>query len=190
MSKVEIRQRILGIRKKLPSEVIDEKSKSVCDRIINSNKYKEADVILSYMSIDGEIDLSILNDDAISKNKKVFIPKVLGKHHMEFYKYIKDKYIKGKFGILEPDNDDMFNPEDISNQSINVLMIVPGVAYDGDNNRCGYGGGFYDNYLLRMKEKTFAGNFYAVAPCYDFQTVEKLEEGEFDQKVDEVMVID
>lgn len=189
MSKVEIRQRILKIRKELQLEVINDKSKIACDKLINCNKYKEADVILSYMAIDGEIDLSILMDDAISKNKNVFIPKVLGKHHMDFFRLDFDNLSKGKFGILEPNNDDVFDLELIKDEDIKVFMIVPGVAFDNTNNRCGYGGGFYDNYLLRIKENALTDKFYTIAPCYDFQLVEKLDEGEFDQKVDEVVVI-
>ena len=189
MSKAEIRQSVLSKRKELPIEVVNEKSKRACEQLINRKEYASADVILSYMSIDGEIDLSMLNDDAMRKNKKVFIPKVLGKHHMEFYRFQSvDDLKKGKFGILEPNNDEVFNLDDVD--LVKVLMIVPGVAYDKNNNRCGYGGGFYDNYLLRVKEKSYADNFYTIATCYDFQMVVTLEEGEYDQKIDEVLIVE
>ena len=190
MSKVEIRKKVLEHRKNLSVEYIKEQSEKACKFIMDCDKYKEADIILSYMSIDGEIDFSILNEVAINNGKKVYIPKVLGKHHMEFFRFDLKNLSKGKFGILEPDNDEMLDLDSIMNEDTYVLMIVPGVAFDNTNNRCGYGGGFYDNYLLRIKEKSLMDKFFTFAPCYDFQLVEKLEEGEFDQKVDEVMVID
>ena len=189
MSKVEIRKRILEYRKNISVDFIKEKSEKACRILMDNSKFKEADIILSYMAIDGEIDLTILNEASINYGKKVCIPKVLGKHHMDFFRLDFDNLSKGKFGILEPNNDDVLDLELIKDEDIKVFMIVPGVAFDNTNNRCGYGGGFYDNYLLRIKENALTDKFYTIAPCYDFQLVEKLDEGEFDQKVDEVVVI-
>ena len=129
MSKVEIRKKVLEHRKNLSVEYIKEQSEKACKLIM------DCDIILSYMAIDGEIDFSILNEVAINNGKKVYIPKVLGKHHMEFFRFDLKNLSKGKFGILEPDNDEMLDLDSIMNEDIYVLMIVPGVAFDNTNNR-------------------------------------------------------
>ena len=68
----------------------------------------------------------------------------------------------------------------ILNTSYTGLMILPGLAFDFNGNRLGYGKGFYDRYLKK-------GNFIKVGLAYDFQVVDKLEVKEHDQKMDVIV---
>ena len=63
---------------------------------------------------------------------------------------------------------------------------MPGLAFDKEHNRIGYGGGFYDRYLERYADT----DFIKVALAYDFQIFDKLKVEEHDQKIDAVITED
>lgn len=183
LNKSTLRKEILNKRKNLPKEEIENTSTILCNKIINHPKYNEATIILAYMAQDGEIDLNTLIDDAINKNKKVYIPKVLGKHKMEFYKYTNKNDLEiSNFGILEPKEKE---PLQISDKD-QIFVVVPGVAFDKSGNRIGYGGGFYDSYLSTILKK-YNSSVYTLAPCHNFQLVDLINSEDLDIPVMEVI---
>ena len=124
------------------------------------------------------------------KDKKdihIAVPKVLGTE-MEFFEIDSlDELKKSNMGILEPNNHRLVNVKDVEyferlNPAENVVMILPGLAFDIERGRAGYGGGFYDKYLNRYG----ADDFLKIGICYDFQMQKydtiKMEEN--DVKVD------
>lgn len=184
LNKSVLRNEILNKRKSLSKDKIANTSELLCNKIINHAKYNEANIILAYMAQDGEIDLEVLMKDAISKNKKVYIPKVLRKHTMEFYRYTnKDDLEISNFGILEPKEKE---PLQIS-ETDQILVIVPGVAFDKLGNRIGYGGGFYDSYLAKLQDSE--SSIYTLAPCYNFQLIDFIKSEDFDIPVMEVITL-
>lgn len=198
LNKSVLRNEILNKRKSLSKDKIANTSELLCNKIINHPKYKDANIILAYMAQDGEIDLEILMKDAISKNKKVYIPKVLRKHTMEFYRYTnKDDLKISNFGILEPKEKE---PLQIS-ETDQIFVIVPGVAFDKSGNRIGYGGGFYDTYLSNLLDKynnkstktkitdKTTSSIYTLAPCYNFQLIDFIKSEDFDIPVMEVITL-
>ena len=50
-----------------------------------------------------------------------------------------------------------------------VIVIMPGLAFDGAGNRVGYGGGFYDRYIKRLESGTEHTDILKIGICYDFQ---------------------
>ena len=81
----------------------------------------------------------------------------------------------GKMGILEPvSHRALFPGKDVSCEDI--LMVMPGVAFDRHRHRIGYGGGYYDTYLAGC------GQIYTVAAAWDFQVVESVPSQPWDQK--------
>ena len=62
-----------------------------------------------------------------------------------------------------------------------ALVLMPGLAFDPQGHRIGYGGGFYDKFLAREPEHP------TVALCYDFQVLPRLETEEYDIPVDTVL---
>ena len=84
----------------------------------------------------------------------------------------KTKFEQSEFGIDEPVGGMVYTPEMID------LVIVPGIAFDKEGNRIGYGGGYYDRYLEWSK-------LPSIAICFQEQILaEPIEPDEYDMKVD------
>jgi 5-formyltetrahydrofolate cyclo-ligase len=62
-----------------------------------------------------------------------------------------------------------------------ALVLMPGLAFDRQGRRIGYGGGFYDRFLAREPDHP------TVALCYDFQLFSHLETDSHDIPVDLVL---
>jgi len=170
-----LRKQILSIRKKLAPEWIVEKSKSIVSNILVTYEYINAPCIYVYMPAKGEVDVSTLIEAAWRDGKRVAVPKVIDKDMIFYYIKSFDDLESGYFGILEPrEGLEAAACED-------ALLIIPGVAFDKDGHRIGYGGGFYDRYL-----EEHIGHF-VMAPAYDFQVVDKIAVEEHDIGVDMVV---
>ena len=93
--------------------------------------------------------------------KEVAVPKVVGQD-MVFYKLTDFSQLeKGYFGIPEPARGEIVQWEE-------AMMVMPGVAFDKDNHRVGYGGGFYDRFLEKHPQVT------RVAVAFDFQILSEV----------------
>lgn len=108
--------------------------------------------------------------------KTIAVPKVFGEI-MKYYAITSyDDPEDGYFGIREPKHAEL--PEIIAGDG---LMILPGVAFDEERHRIGYGGGFYDRYLEahpRMQKIAFA---------FEFQMFEEVPFEEFDRKPEKII---
>lgn len=95
--------------------------------------------------------------------KKVAVPKVIVDNFMKFY-YIDSlkSLTPGAYGILEPE---AYPQREACKE--HALVILPGVAFDRQGNRIGYGKGFYDNYLSTHPQYHRIGLAFS-AQCVDF----------------------
>ena len=173
-AKSELRKRIITERSGLTDEEVREMSETICRNILQLSEYKCADIILGYYSTRKEPVLNMLFDEAIKSGKQVYLPKVISKEEMEFFIYESEKDVApGSFGIMEPVTEEMFTfgagPQNQTSGK-SVLMIMPGVAYDEEGNRLGYGGGYYDRYLERLNMEE-ALNVKTVMAAYSLQKV-------------------
>jgi len=164
LSKAKIRKIILGKRLRLSSKNIALKSANIISKIRLDKNYQKAHVVGIYMPTKNEIDLTdLLKDD------KVFcVPKIINKGLL-FSKISDDtKFKSAKFNILEP-----VNIEEVTEID---YLLVPAIAIF-NNHRLGFGGGYYDKFLVRYRPK------HVVGVIYDFQEVE-FEVDSHDQKLD------
>ena len=181
MEKKEIRAMIKAKKAALTPEVVEDYSLRVTERFCASPEYAAAQAIYAYLTFNEELRTDFLIRRAWADGKRVAVPRVLRKGVMEFY-YIDsfDGFQISAFGIPEP-------PEDPERQADEkeVLLLMPGLAFDRAHNRVGYGGGFYDRYLER---KQAAGTrFFKPALAYDFQIVDAIPANDFDVRVDAVL---
>lgn len=150
-----------------------------CEKaFMNSSIYKDSKYILIYFPIKSEPDTLLIIKDALDNNKFVFLPKVLSDDTMNFYKIDSlEDLSAGSFGISEPETDVEYN-----NQP--AICIVPGLAFDGNGNRLGYGKGYYDRFLYNRKNIVKAGF------CPECNYVDSLPSEDTDITMDYIIVDD
>ncbi len=170
--KEELRKKYLVIRKNILDR--DIKNKRILEKIINLKVVREASIILTYVSINEEVDTIELIKYLLKNNRLVAVPKVDG-NSMNFH-YIKslDDLTKGYMNIYEPVSGDMVK------SFVNAVSITPGISYSNDGYRIGYGKGFYDRFYSKNK-------VYSIGLCYrECLTSEKFNDL-YDVAVDEII---
>ena len=181
-SKKEIRGDLIEQRDSLSNDIWIANSNRIQRTLIRSKLFNDCDALLVYADFHGEVGTLMLVDEALILGKAVFLPKVLENFteaRMEFYRiYSSTELVNGYKGIREPTGsiERAFNYGDYKGK--NVLMLVPGVAFDKRGYRLGYGKGYYDNYL-KDKEKILT-----VGICFDMQICDDLPVTENDIKLD------
>ncbi len=170
MNKQDIRNKIKVLRNSYPIDELKNKSLKITDAFYK--KYSFLNIFLLYYPIAQEVDTLPLISKLFNTGKQIYLPVVIGKN-MVFKQFEGfDKLIPGKYGILEPCGRELHENPDI--------ICIPGVAFDKECNRIGYGGGYYDRYL--SIENTFIKSAFA----YEFQVIDKIETEIFDKPVDEI----
>lgn len=168
MDKKEIRKRFKEIRKNLRG--------SISSEFFKTDLYKKADTIFSFVSYGTEIGTIELINQALSDGKTVAVPYMTGKpHEMVFIKINAIEELKpNKIGILEPE----YKVENIIKSDKNTVIIVPGLAFDKEFYRVGYGGGYYDKYIDENEYMSTVG------VCFEEQITDIVPREEMDRAVD------
>lgn len=180
-----IRKELLKKRDALSQWEREKASVMLTERILGHQWYYSSDTILGFASYGSEIDLDRILEDALQKHKKLFLPKVEGRE-MVFYRVTGlEELEKGYRGIREPAGCTerfLYDPSDSHNR---ILMLMPGVAFDLMKNRMGYGGGFYDRFLMD-KEKLM---LRTIGVGYAMQLLEEIPCEKFDIKPCQVICL-
>ena len=140
--KASIRKSVLKKMKGLELENKRKADQALIQRLRSLPAYQAASVIATYLSFPHEVDTSFLIDAAQEDGKQVVIPKTYPKGCMEFVAYDPQNLKPTAFGLLEPED-----ATQAVDQSKIDLIHVPGVAFQKNGYRIGYGGGYYDRYL-------------------------------------------
>ena len=140
--KASIRKSVLKKMKGLEPDNKRKADQALIQRLRSLSAYQEASVIATYLSFPHEVNTSILIAAVQADGKQVVIPKTYPKGRMEFVAYDSQKLKQTSFGLLEPED----GSQAIDKSEID-LIHVPGVAFQKDGYRLGYGGGYYDRYL-------------------------------------------
>lgn len=144
VSKKEIRKYIFAQRKELSIEEVEKNSLLICDTVTSLPEFQAAECVYAYADYNKEVITRGIIEEAWKAGKRVAVPKVTGAHEMKYY-YITslDQLSPGYFQIPEPE-------EGAEAQEENAFLIVPGVAFDKNRHRAGYGQGFYDRYSMKL----------------------------------------
>lgn len=179
MDKSTLRKEILKERDGMTDQAVENLSKTITEMFLDSDYYKNFDVIYTYVSYNHEVVTDDIIKRAWKDGKKVAVPKVFGDNMAFCYIESFADLAPGYNGIMEPVSEKIAYDD-------KVLMLTPGLAFDRNFNRIGYGKGYYDKFLDRnMCEK-----FFKVALCYEFQLVDEIECEEHDEKVQVIITPD
>lgn len=173
-SKTQIRQTILAKRSSLTEDFLKTASHRIVLKLLSLEEFVLSERLGLYAAFRNEV----LTDEIFQKShalrKEIYYPKVnTQKREVQFYRVHSLKELKAGFaGILEPSKGHPLTDIRYLN-----MMIVPGVAFDRQGNRVGFGLGYYD----RLLEK-FLGKRVALA--FEFQVVEELPKTPRDERLD------
>lgn len=177
-SKKDLRKRILSIRNNMPGEDVVNNSRIIRDKIIGLDVFKQSKVIFIYMDFKNEVMTSDLIKHMLFEKKRVVVPytdtvstvlipsEITGESDLKL----------NSFGYSEPKKISPVNIEEID------LVIVPGLVFDKNLNRIGFGKGYYDRILNKLKASA-----RKVAVAHDFQVLEEIPAEEHDVKMDMII---
>lgn len=166
--KEQIRRDFKTRRRTLSCEHVRINSDKICENFLDSDIYKNCQNILAYSTIQNEVDLSQIINQALLDNKNLFLPRVEG-DSMNFFRINNtDKLQIGSYNILEPQNGTVYQ------DSTNSIMLVPGIAFSTQGARIGFGKGFYDKYLSQHN------SIFKIGIAYDWQITKSWVTNEFD----------
>ncbi|MDD3224149.1 MAG: 5-formyltetrahydrofolate cyclo-ligase [Clostridium sp.] len=174
MNKKEIRHYILNEKAKLLEDNKKQLDDAIYNNVINCNFFIKSKFIFTYVSFENEVYTHSIIKKALSQGKRICVPKIISKKSGMVACEIKSmqELVEGKYGILEPISDN----NKIDSKDIDFALI-PGLAFDKDGYRIGYGGGFYDRFLA-------SADFYKMGLSYEFQFMNNVPKEDFDEKID------
>lgn len=181
MSKVSVRKSTLDARKGISAEELVKNSEMATENFLNTDIYKQANTIMAYIDFRNEVKTEQIIKTAIADGKRVVIPISV----VETRQLILSELInydieleQGAYGILEP------KPEYIRETDPKIIdvVLIPGVAFDERGFRVGYGAGYYDRFLERVRPDA-----KKVALAFEMQMVEHAFEDDHDVPVDTII---
>ena len=166
--------------RQLKAQLSAERKQACADKVFAELEQKryfiDAQNIIAYWSMPDELPTHNFVEKWY-RQKNVYLPVVQG-DTLVFRRYGgMDKMLKGAFGILEPCGDVL------ADLSIIDLVIVPGVAFDSQNNRMGRGRGFYDRFLPQTQAAK-------IGVAFECQRFVEIPVNQNDVPMDEVIVSD
>ena len=173
--KNELKESILEKRNSLSQLEIIQKSNQIKNNLFNLEHYNKAKIVMFFVSFNSEVNTHEMIKEAL-KNKIIVIPKVA--HHeiepsviIDFDNLVPSE----KFDILEP-----IETMKIAYKNIN-LVLAPGIVFDKQGHRIGYGFGYYDKFLKKVPKA------FKIGLAFDFQVVDKIPIEMHDVPVDMIV---
>ena len=171
MPKNILRKKILVYRKN-NYKVVTLKYSLLKDILKKFNLLKNK-IIGAYFPINYEIDCLEILKQLEKSGHKISLPITKKGNKMDFFEWsFKEPLFIGKIGIPEPYSKKKVYPE---------ILLVPLVAFNKYKSRLGYGGGYYDRYIQKIKN---IKKILTIGVAFSFQEVRKLPINEHDKKLD------
>jgi 5-formyltetrahydrofolate cyclo-ligase len=179
--KIELRAAMVALRKGMEPTLREEQSRAAQAALISTDWFQAAHHVMLYQAIRGEVGTDLIAEAALAAGKQLCLPRVEGDGEMQARAWDgkPESLVKGPFGIGEP----MGWAPIIEPQRID-LIVVPGIAFDAEGYRLGWGGGYYDRYLAKVRA---FGRAHLVGISYAFQVVEWLPREPHDIPLDAVV---
>lgn len=155
--KKKIRKNVIEKRNELSEKYRKDGSIKIWGFLYKSLEFKYAKHVFMFLNFGSEVETISRVEEVLKENKKVYVPKIVGKEMRVIEIDSLDNLEKNKIGILEPKinllEKDLKKDLNLrSNKGIEEiidLIVVPGVAFDEVGYRVGYGGGYYDKFMSK-----------------------------------------
>jgi 5-formyltetrahydrofolate cyclo-ligase len=173
--KEKIRKTMLKRRDMISSTEVSEKSRLIQLNVMNSRHFLISETLGVYLPIGSEVRTEEIIRRALESAKKVALPRIESDKmtfiHLNDRLLRENNLVVGKFGIKEP-----------SKQGTEIteidLLVVPGIAFDNEGSRIGYGRGYFDRYMADTKVS------FSLGLGYRFQLLSNpLPQSRLDQRI-------
>lgn len=176
MDKKALRREIGAKKRALSVADIESRSAILADKLYKTTQYRDCQSLYAYLSFNQEVRTNPIIEQAWADGKRVAVPKVVGDEMVFIWiDSFEGLAPQGAFHIMEPIEDGPVADDE------RALILMPGLAFDPQGHRVGYGGGYYDRFLEKEPDHPL------VALCYDFQLYDRLEVEAHDVPVDVVI---
>ncbi|NLX76996.1 MAG: 5-formyltetrahydrofolate cyclo-ligase [Clostridiaceae bacterium] len=175
MTKKELRQKAREIRDSIDTDSVILLSGIIQDKVCNHPWFERSKTVFVYVSAGNEVRTNDIIEKAIRTGKRVCVPRVIPRVKMEAVPISnpENDLQTGFFGILEPKP----HLRPVSEKETD-LVIVPGLVFDLNGFRIGYGGGYYDKYLAQLPDTC-----KTIGIAFEFQVVDELPAEAHDRNV-------
>lgn len=176
MDKKALRREIGAKKRALGAAEIESRSAILAEKLFATAQYLDCQSLYAYLSFNQEVRTNPIIEQAWTDGKRVAVPKVVGDEMVFIWiDSFEGLAPQGAFHIMEPIEDGPVADDE------RALILMPGLAFDPQGHRVGYGGGYYDRFLEKEPDHPL------VALCYDFQLYDRLEVEAHDVPVDVVI---
>ncbi len=175
----KLREELKAKRDGLPGDLRNQASQEICRQLLASPNYQAAELIFAYVNFSSEVQTFDIIKAALAEGKKVAVPLILSGNRME-------AALISDLGELKPDSMGipsvtaesarLVEPEQID------LALIPCLAFDLRGYRLGYGKGYYDRYLPKLRL-----GCTKLALAFDEQEVDSLPNNIYDYPLDGVL---
>jgi 5-formyltetrahydrofolate cyclo-ligase len=174
-SKTALRVALLSQRSSLANETAECWSRSIQARLLETSLYRSANAVALYSSVQNEAATEKIRDHSLRDGKRVVYPRLLPNRSVEFVEIESaTELVCGKSGIPEPIGDKVLS----HCADVDLLLIVPGVAFDRRGNRLGRGQASYDRVIRQWGSRATP-----VGLAYEFQVIDRVPVDPWDERV-------
>ena len=174
--KRDTRRSVLHERDALLEEDRRARSAAITERVMALPEIRSTRTVMAFWSFGSEFDTSGLIEALHAAGKRVVLPRVDGREVAAVVYVPGDPTAATSFGAMEPTTAGIVRPTEID------VVIAPGVAFDRNGRRVGYGRGFYDRFLRTVRADT-----PVIGVAFAVQLVDEVPRAEHDRLVDVVV---
>ena len=178
MEKKDLRAFVRAKKRAMTPAQVEAASACLAQQLFRHPAYQAAKSLYGYLSYNQEVRTIPIMRQAQADGKRVAVPKVYGDTMKFLWLDDLNAVAPGAYNIPEPIADEPEADDETA------LVLMPGLAFDPEGHRCGYGGGFYDKFLAAHP------NHPTIALCYGFQMFDHLDVDAHDIPVDAVLSAD
>ena len=172
---------MLALRNNHSSLELDSLSSKIKVRLVELPAVKNSRTISTYLHIGSEVRTNSVVEWAIQNSKRVIVPVTDRTSKRLIFSELKDperELEKGNYGIPEP-KPEFRRPVPLEKADV---ILVPGVAWDMEGYRIGYGAGYYDRSINSLHR-----HIVKLGLAYEFQILSKIPRSSFDRRVNKMV---
>ena len=174
--KRDLRREVLAQRDAMPPEARAAASLAIAERLLALPELEDARAVMLFSSFGSEVDTTPMLERLEDRGVRAALPRIAERDIVPVSYRVGDPITMTAFGAREPAAGEVLADAEVD------VVVTPGVAFDRQGRRIGYGGGFYDRFFRRARPEVFR-----VAVAFALQVVEDVPQGHADLPVNAIV---